>query len=103
MSEHTKGPWLIEDSFVYTLDKKGRQCCVALCAWHNRPRAEAEANARLVAMAPEMCEALEIAVIKLEDLCDVCDRKTGCQVPFCEFGEAKDKLKSVLQKARGEE
>ena len=57
MNKHTKGPWRAEigpiNSLIHTKDKS-----IACTYTANTTPEEAEANARLIAAAPELLEAL---------------------------------------------
>lgn len=69
MSKHTPGPWVLDgEAWVVTVATKRYITC------EGRNAEEAEANARLIAAAPEMLEALQEAyrVLSLRNLdCDV--------------------------------
>ena len=63
MSEqkHTPGPWEIEpfgDGKMAEIRVEGRLACL-LHSFSKRPTIEDEANARLIAAAPELLEALQ--------------------------------------------
>jgi hypothetical protein len=62
MSEHTPGPWfLINECCVGGPIEPGWEaagCGIAHCGMRARTQEEAAANARLIAAAPEMFEAL---------------------------------------------
>lgn len=60
MSTHTPGPWLLDGTYVYQDDATGRTICD--CAHSKtRDRAEQVSNAKLIAAAPELLEALRDA------------------------------------------
>lgn len=69
MSKHTPGPWLLEDRTVYALNSDSspvnRFWSQVERGWADqRERTsfeEAEANARLIAAAPDLLEALSLA------------------------------------------
>src|SRR4051812_37585185 len=61
---HTPGPWLAEADDSSVFDSEGRE--VADCLTFPFAGEEAEANARLIAAAPELYEALK-ALIVLSD------------------------------------
>lgn len=70
-AEHTPGPWKFEDEYVRVEigEDKGEPIADPYC----RPTSETnpgemEANARLIASAPELLEALGSAVSMLEGL-----------------------------------
>lgn len=60
-AKHTPGPWLLDGTYVYQDDATGRT--IADCAHNkNRDRAEQVANAKLIAAAPELLDALRDAL-----------------------------------------
>jgi hypothetical protein len=74
--KHTPGPWKREDRFVYALmpDQKrhGQEVnrfwlSVQPQAGYGVPDAEIDANANLIAAAPELLEALKSAVLSWEE------------------------------------
>ena len=83
MTEHTPGPWEAQESTVYQIDGYG------LCYVEGK---RAEADARLIAAAPDMKEALEgVMRMTFEDLSAV------------ESGEIIEAAVRSLAKARGED
>ena len=71
MSKHTPGPWGISPIKKYAHDgpgiyPKGADLPVAVVRSILRKEEERQANARLIAAAPDMLEALELAVDGLE-------------------------------------
>ena len=61
MSNHTPAPWLLFDTdkrFVYALNEYGTNVFQAHVCGPNTKMEELEANARLIAAAPELLEAL---------------------------------------------
>jgi hypothetical protein len=111
-SKHTPGPWRTDTDIFHDRldirDESGRR--IAVCI-HDYPMSMArhDANARLIAAAPEMLEALESCCIATQ----------GKQKAFCEcfqhdsmpcldmegvcwFGESGNcKIWKAIQKARG--
>lgn len=89
MSKHTPGPWNVA-KFNRRIVEIGDVivCSVAGCFdSHLFPsEAQCEANTHLIAAAPDLYEALEIAIMRMENL--------GCDV---------ESEKAALAKARGEE
>ena len=74
MSQHTPGPWSFKEgdrerramSDVFRAEDEGFQICYVTCEFHNDiQRAEDLANARLIAAAPDMYEALKEAEKRL--------------------------------------
>lgn len=67
MSKHTPGPWLLQETTVYALNEEripvNRFTAIIDSGWRNAEsrisRGEMEANARLIASAPDLLEALE--------------------------------------------
>ena len=53
MTKHTPGPWHIKDGKVFA---------AAICRVDGTPDGSAEANAQLIAAAPELLEACKIAM-----------------------------------------
>lgn len=82
MSKHTKGPWHVggkDGTIVYAGDGYATASCAV---FHGRfSNGEVEANARLIAAAPNMLEALHMAreFINLDRvrLLDCCTRSEG--------------------------
>jgi hypothetical protein len=62
VSKHTEGPWRLDGfkNLVQSISNEGIsiRCCVSI---PNYKHPEAEANAQLIAAAPELLEALELA------------------------------------------
>lgn len=74
MSAHTPGPWAADfgEAYAVTAPDKGRVAiCTNLKGAHGmggrRTGDEVEANARLIAAAPDLLEALEVLVAELGD------------------------------------
>jgi len=98
MTKHTTGPWELfyqkgyKQFNVFPVEHKGAQ--IAVCSIYScfeRPKAEDEANARLIAAAPEMLEAL-IA----------CDEAMEYMSEYCIPINLPEKVKAAIKKARGE-
>lgn len=72
MSKHTPAPWVAHGKSVFTSSDNswGRNCIVADCTYQDGVASErlAEANARLIAAAPELLEALETLLSELDDM-----------------------------------
>lgn len=74
MSKHTPGPWAMPDSGQGRISKVGvnggwdGMIATADCGDYARSRSEGLANARLIAAAPELLEALKDAIQELEFL-----------------------------------
>ena len=108
ISKHTPGPWEFEDETIFTRRKKrlvartGGVVYTEDTPTHQEHVAQAIANARLIAAAPEMLEALEAGfeALKrnLEDLGD-CDHNVG--ICYCGDWDRLDKMKAAIAKAKG--
>ena len=88
MSKHTPGPWWIAGTATI---RAGQDAWIASIKWRNR-----EANARLIAAAPEMLAALRKAITYVELCCDETDGE--------EAAEAKhdlDGARAAIAKAEG--
>lgn len=74
MTQHTKGPWKINPLLQAVVDSDGRFICsehavLTRNQFHNGERVvsdEMKANAHLIAAAPDMLKALEVAYATLE-------------------------------------
>ena len=96
MSKHTAGPWWIEKTDAVDLpnhvgissDKHGLLAQVVWCMEEDERTPVCEANANLIAAAPELLEALE----KIID---------SGEIPYCESDPLVIKAKEVITKAKG--
>lgn len=78
MQQHTPGPWMRRPGTLSVQGSDGRLVANALCgtmrrttvSTPERPRAEAEANATLMALAPDLLDALRWALDQIEDSLD---------------------------------
>lgn len=76
---HTPRPWIAREGTttgaeVMARTPRGREYVVARCAGKDR-----EANARLIAAAPDLLEALRDAVSQIEALCSELDVPDSCR------------------------
>lgn len=91
MSEHTPGPWAVNpalaqvDAFVLSPSQAPIPVCQMLWPTDERSEAETEANARLVAAAPDILAALKEA-------------RKGCQLldDLCACGADDDYVRDLL-------
>lgn len=67
MTKHTQGPWLVEGRTVYALNDDGYNRFSALVQDAHTPGDELEANARLIAAAPDLLEALDGMIEAYDD------------------------------------
>ena len=77
MSQHTPGPWIVGTSpeilAPYQIKRNGCSLVIARCWEDDELDSDtAQANARLIAKAPEMREFMELLIGNLEDA--QCDR-----------------------------
>lgn len=88
MGKHTPGPWVVEDSrrFNYQMDLTAGPSPLGVI-FGRMDGAENEANARLIAAAPELLELLVDAVMALE---------------WDAYPELVAKAKKAIEKAGGE-
>ena len=105
MSKHTPGPWnytMYKDSgwdFKLTADH-GETEIVSGCGCCDSPWVSSEADARLIAAAPDLLEAIEAAIasgmIPGESI-------TGGPGAKTQQGKAAAMLRAAIAKAKGEE
>jgi hypothetical protein len=103
-AKHTPGPWMVSDGVVHQA-QEGGVCRIACCAdarsYADRKRfvapEEKEANARLIAAAPDMLAALK-GVLKsserVAELRNVPEAST--------FAQGIASLKEIIAKAEGQ-
>ena len=65
MTKHTPGPWALDDESIYAPDGEGWKQVAEIPNWRTNPgevlTPEDNANARLIAAAPDMLDALRKA------------------------------------------
>lgn len=111
MSKHTPGPWILADGFARAdtsrhfvwsdaESKEEREDDSPFCIAMVNPRtndSELDANARLIAAAPELAEALEDAHAKLRSILNAYPKEIGplhCGTLACAL-----RARAVLAKA----
>jgi hypothetical protein len=68
MSKHTPGPWSVDDPHQIWAESAGEYVAITRVEdWDTIPREQAEANARLIAAAPELLEALKAMLTNWEE------------------------------------
>lgn len=95
-TKHTAGPWSVldEENRTYVIDAE--DCTVAIIPMDRTPGNTERADAALISAAPEMLEALELAVAKL------CPLPSFEQLdPNLEEDAAILKMLSAIAKAKG--
>lgn len=91
--KHTPGPWTInEQTLVTTIEANGEYITSLPHKWRTK---RTDANARLIAAAPDYDSAAELAITQMEQ----CLKLVGDDE---EFLEALNALKAAQEKARGE-
>ena len=102
MSGHTKGPWSVKDSAVCgaKIATNGKAVGIAHC-WTSEAIDEAtrEANARLIAAAPHMLEALKL----IAELNDAKIEHADKEVLFMLLLLKVDRARAAIAKAEGRE
>jgi hypothetical protein len=108
-TKHTPGPWTMHPRF----DDGAEVCAIAPVAWcgvattvgssgdQSIDAAEARANARLIAAAPDLLAVLRIAQAVFAD---IGDREPGDDLAWCEAraAEALPLVRAAIAKAKGE-
>lgn len=102
MAEHTPGPWEVRhspvsDLCVVTEDPDGRWIC-GYMSTDGDP--QNEANARLIAAAPDLLRACEIAALWFTGQMPTINSVLETSWPY--QGELKE-LQAAIRKAKGEE
>lgn len=106
MSKHTKGPWAVLtpnplwcgrpiDDYAITVDDHDTWICTGP-TWDEDKHDESLANARLIAAAPELLQALQ----KLVECAGVSD---DCAYGTLSTGFVRDIASSAILKATGEQ
>ena len=93
---HTPGPWRIvriDGELVGSIFRGKTRICAGIID-DIKLHSEAEANAHLIAAAPEMLEALEWLMEEFDR------RELGGEAVFC--GPDMSQVRTVIRKARGE-
>lgn len=103
-SKHTPGPWEVDDASgegaVGVFDENGQRICYmseeAMAPDGLRSRGEDEANARLIAAAPKMLEALRTSLARL-------DGKAAAVKNEHYMAEERAAMRAAIRKATGGE
>lgn len=98
MSKHTPGPWGfdLEDNWVYSFRENGTQMLVAQARSISVTTEVRDANARLIAAAPDLLTALQAATEAL----DILRRGYGCEVSGLCYPALND-CRAAIAKATG--
>lgn len=95
--KHTPGPWIIEkrvNTFSFVINSDNPRKCIADSWDINTGPIETEANARLIAAAPELLEALKDLYAQACGMPKSCGHDFTCICPG-------DKAKAAIAKAEG--
>lgn len=97
--KHTPGPWKVSDTIALQIESAVTKR--EICDWYVNERTEQEdlANARLIAAAPEMLEALKLAYKSMEHRNGDCYSNDYMGKCCC----GKDRVKQAIAKAEGKE
>ena len=91
-AKHTPGPWLADGASVY----EERDDFSVICNFWSSSLPEWEANARLIAAAPDLLEALEQLVIEYDDV-ELADAEPSS------LTAAFNAARAAIAKAKGKE
>jgi len=104
MNNYTKGEWIAHDGQIYPMDDE-RHATIAIIPYFDKENKEQQANALLIAAAPELLQACKNT---LNILCstgyEINKDKTELNLNF--FADSMDiisHLKNIVNKVEGEE
>jgi hypothetical protein len=93
MSKHTPGPWQVHGSHIYTADPERALLAQVFNSGSKASDYPLQANARLIAAAPELLEALKDALFHVANQGDIgVDQWLACE----------RKARAAIAKAEGE-
>lgn len=95
---HTPGPWMLTERTIYALNEQGANRFHASVRDNYAPTYELNANARLMAAAPELLDALEKIKLRLEVYLDDERDMAESSMQLC-----LDYAQQAIAKARGEQ
>jgi hypothetical protein len=105
LSQHTSGPWAVQrlSPSAKTWRLLGGQGQLALFSFENLPKAQEEANAKLLAASPDMLSASVSALALLARIDALCiDGKVPCLGAIRELArDAAGPMRSAIAKAKG--
>jgi hypothetical protein len=99
-TKHTPGPYvaIVSESERHEIHTLDGETIVAELKPQNRPEAEAQANTKLFAAAPEMLRECEFALEMINSRAQV-DKAFSSDTGYRNF---KHRLETVIRKAKGE-
>lgn len=98
-TKHTPGPWAVDpDDSDYVIDATGNHVCAMHACFSASTvdcgsRQDREANAHLIAAAPDLLEMLELMAAQ---------HRCGCRHPACKRCADDDECTAAIAKAKGE-
>jgi hypothetical protein len=98
MTGYTKGPWLLDGRTIYALNDEGVNRFYASVQDAHAPAYELNANARLIASAPDLLEALEDMLSGWKYI-----RSSHGDLYGVGWDRAQDKAIAAIARAKGEE
>jgi hypothetical protein len=101
MSQHTPGPWRRDGLTTYALNEHGWNRFSAQVQDPHTPLEELLANARLIAAAPEMLEALELVKAAILNEGGLNDGVVTDTLWVSDIETAVDRIDAAIAKARG--
>lgn len=109
MSEHTKGPWQVEEGFSvvgtrrtvteYFVRRDGDSIAIAADILDPKTGEPSEANARLIAAAPQLLEACEeLATLYAEAIGEELGEHNECECIGCDaLGRARAAIRAARE------
>ena len=108
---HTPGPWVVAGDSIHDRETKyesdgartGDTACRIATTEIMARQGEQEANARLIAAAPDMLEALGIVLSLMDESSGVVGYHLNGEVATWEELGIREEVEAAIRKARGEE
>jgi len=94
--KHTPGPWHVEGMYVCPVGYQSNPIC-GVSRYLGQPDENISANARLIAAAPDMLEALKEAL----ELAKLAESLTGCRGDDDYVWGVQEKISAAIAKATG--
>lgn len=105
--KHTPGPWNVDKDMIRAVNPITSIACICDVAWPLGNRQEwHEANANLIATAPDLLDALEVARDFIQqgiELGFISTECAGAELNMDSIDEMLDKFEEAIQKARRQE
>ena len=97
-NDHTPGPWTIQGSSINNVERREN-----ICQWHvdiDKQPADHQANARLIAAAPDLLYELEQACLSLDELAKEYIEGIGHNATARGVREQTRRARAAIEKAR---